>query len=1277
VGFQDVLFPLDLKAKHLTKKLDLTADWLHLQSRITGGKLNKSNTHMNRIYILLFSILLIISAQTLQAQCENYSIQMYSDVNGGGPSLVDWVLTDEVGDTLFSGTATFGGFMFVVTETVCLEAGVFTIHFTGNAILDGETFIGGVQQGADYIFPINEIVFGNLVFVYEFSTESIVLVCDASFTYTETATPGLVEFSSMSETDGDSLQYAWEFNGSQYIGDSLQGYIFSQNGTYPVCLSIAGYQNGELGCVDQYCMPIEVTNFAGGEICPQNFEATPVSGGACGEYMLTVPDAEPGASIAWFPDGPEGSIVVIDTLINFFPGAALYNVCMAYQSELCPSGNQVCQIVAVAPCNECPTEIEVISGPCGAAELSFGFDTNTSTVVWNWGDGDITINPAYQWHPYPDLNNNYLVCADYWSAFCPDTASFCINLDYTQCFNVSCPTGIETLQPECNHFILSLPGADLNASFIWSIDGGVVSTESAVDTLFDVAGTHTISVQYSSVDCPLGILLETIIEATDCICPDEITISNTGCFLYQVSLPGGLSTGEYAWTINTADYTTPTVNYTIPFPSSANVNVVYSGANCPEGVTLSTTLSYDICGAVCPGQITKQQIDCNVYEISVSNYNAETTIAWTINGEQLSGNVITYELTEPGTYNINAVVSNPGCPNPVSVNSTVSWSDCDSGCPDQIVLDTLSCNIYQFGVNVDGTNAEATWQIGNFNTPEFSPTYNNVDASTIEVTVNYTSDFCTFGEELTLTLDPMECSVECPDSIAVINLTCSTFLFSLNVNEADSITWSFNNETFVGNNLQYELDVAGTYDIIATYNGGNCTSGIELTTTIVYEECEETCPTAIAIENTCNEYHMSLAVEYPQIGALWTVNGEEMGTSISFDYTLPAPGEYIISATYTGPDCPFGTTLYETLTYAVCNNVCPTEILVEQIACNNFHLVLNNVPAEDDVLWYINGQPVLDLPYLDITLSEEEDMTISAQYFGTECTDGTFLETLLSGIDCDTDTCLADFDFVILDNGVVEFMNTSYAEGTPEYSWNFGDAESSTEISPTHTYIMDGSYPVCLLVTTELCSNEICQTVLIDNLFVCPNNEIQVTVLASYPASGSDTGTITFYENDVEVGTQTFAVDDQSNSQVLDFCLEDGCYEFELSVDFQMEAEAVFGTALDVNTNFTEGVVAIGSFIDSITYVSLNVECQDGVYDNYPLHEIELYPNPAESVLNIRSNELISEIQVIDLSGKMIARSQPNQSQFEFNVSTLPNGIYQILVISENSIQTKRFVVTR
>lgn len=50
-----------------------------------------------------------------------------------------------------------------------------------------------------------------------------------------------------------------------------------------------------------------------------------------------------------------------------------------------------------------------------------------------------------------------------------------------------------------------------------------------------------------------------------------------------------------------------------------------------------------------------------------------------------------------------------------------------------------------------------------------------------------------------------------------------------------------------------------------------------------------------------------------------------------------------------------------------------------------------------------------------------------------------------------------------INNKEVKFNNTAiYAE---EYVWDFGDSSSSTEKSPTHTYVSPGKYKVSLTST--------------------------------------------------------------------------------------------------------------------------------------------------------------------------------------------------------------------
>lgn len=65
----------------------------------------------------------------------------------------------------------------------------------------------------------------------------------------------------------------------------------------------------------------------------------------------------------------------------------------------------------------------------------------------------------------------------------------------------------------------------------------------------------------------------------------------------------------------------------------------------------------------------------------------------------------------------------------------------------------------------------------------------------------------------------------------------------------------------------------------------------------------------------------------------------------------------------------------------------------------------------------------------------------------------------------------AAFSFEVQQNNTVAFTNQTQFEGEiPEYLWNFGDGQTSTEVSPTHTYANGGMYTV-VLAATNSCGN--------------------------------------------------------------------------------------------------------------------------------------------------------------------------------------------------------------
>jgi hypothetical protein len=70
------------------------------------------------------------------------------------------------------------------------------------------------------------------------------------------------------------------------------------------------------------------------------------------------------------------------------------------------------------------------------------------------------------------------------------------------------------------------------------------------------------------------------------------------------------------------------------------------------------------------------------------------------------------------------------------------------------------------------------------------------------------------------------------------------------------------------------------------------------------------------------------------------------------------------------------------------------------------------------------------------------------------------------------------------------------------------------------------------------------------------------------------------------------------------------------------------------------------------------------------INSINLYPNPAQSNLNIATTETIVLISILNLSGQVVQTETKNT----FSVQNLPAGIYVLQVQTEREISTARFI---
>lgn len=72
--------------------------------------------------------------------------------------------------------------------------------------------------------------------------------------------------------------------------------------------------------------------------------------------------------------------------------------------------------------------------------------------------------------------------------------------------------------------------------------------------------------------------------------------------------------------------------------------------------------------------------------------------------------------------------------------------------------------------------------------------------------------------------------------------------------------------------------------------------------------------------------------------------------------------------------------------------------------------------------------------------------------------------------------------------------------------------------------------------------------------------------------------------------------------------------------------------------------------------------------------EIQLFPNPARNVINVQSNTVINNLEIIDLTGKKLTNIKPNLAHHEIDITGLKSGMYILKIYSPSGLATKRFV---
>lgn len=73
--------------------------------------------------------------------------------------------------------------------------------------------------------------------------------------------------------------------------------------------------------------------------------------------------------------------------------------------------------------------------------------------------------------------------------------------------------------------------------------------------------------------------------------------------------------------------------------------------------------------------------------------------------------------------------------------------------------------------------------------------------------------------------------------------------------------------------------------------------------------------------------------------------------------------------------------------------------------------------------------------------------------------------------------------------------------------------------------------------------------------------------------------------------------------------------------------------------------------------------------------ECELYPNPANDVVNIKSDAVIRNVSIFSTSGALIINNEPSSETVTINVSALSKGAYIVRIVTDSGSSTKKLII--